>query len=173
MIIQKAHSSDVDRIVSFYEVLTEKLAKSGYDLPWRVGIYPTREQFEAAVARQSLYLCTEQDTIIGAAILNHEQGDGYDTVKWECTPDPDEIAVVHLLCTDPDLHRCGVGTRMIDHLIREAKASGIKSLRLDVLYYNKPAAKLYEKAGFSKRGEVQLCYATTGLAEFWLYELVL
>ena len=92
MIIQKAHSSDVDRIVSFYEALTEKLAKSGYDLPWRVGIYPTREQFETAVARQSLYLCTEQNTIIGAAILNHEQGDGYDTVKWECTPDPDEIA---------------------------------------------------------------------------------
>jgi len=173
MEIRKAKNGELEQILSFYTVLTEKLAAAGYDLPWRVGIYPTRDLFEAAVSQQTMYLCIENDTIIGAAILNGIQGDSYKDIVWQCNPAADEIGVIHLLCTDPDLHGNGIGKSMVKHLIEEARASGIKSLRLDVLYHNQPAAKLYEKAGFLKKGEVQLYYATTGLTVFWLYELVL
>ena len=173
MEIRKAQTEELDQILLFYEALTKKLADVGYDLPWRVGIYPTRDMFETAVAQQTMYLCTEHTAIVAAAILNHAQGDGYHDGTWQCSPSDHEIGVIHLLCTDPDLHGNGIGRRMVEHLIREAQLSGIKSLRLDVLHYNTPAVKLYEQAGFLKKGEVHLCYPTTGPTVFWLYELVL
>lgn len=173
MLIRKALPRDTQNVVAFYESLIRKLAEINYKMPWQVGVYPTAEIFEAAIFEQTLYLCLEGSRIIGAAILNHKQGDGYEDAPWRCNPPAEQIAVIHLLCTDPDLHKSGIGSALLNHLIGEAQTQGVKSLRLDVLHYNTPAAKLYEKAGFVKRAEVQLYYACTGTAIFWLYEKTL
>ena len=173
MLIRNAIVGEEQAVVAFYETLIRKLAKHNYKLPWQVGVYPTAAQLEDAVTRQSMYLCLEDDRILGAAILNGVQGDGYAEAPWQCNVSDDQVSVIHLLCTDPDLHGRGIGAALVNHLIAEARSQGKKSLRLDVLHTNKPAARLYENAGFSKRREVTLFYPTTGTTQFWLYEFVL
>ena len=49
---------------------------------------------------------------------------------------------------------------------------GKKALRLDALKSNLPAQKMYEKAGFTYRGEQRLFTENTGMTDFLYYEKI-
>ena len=52
-----------------------------------------------------------------------------------------------------DFRRLGIGTRLLDHTIGEARAMGLERIQLEVFASNTPAVRLYEKAGFVVEGE--------------------
>ena len=173
MQIRKAVPGEAGLVCTFYQTLIRKLNEKQYGLPWRLGVYPTTELLESAITEQTLYLCLNNREIIGAAIMNRVQGEGYADAHWLCHPPASQIGVIHLLCTDPDVHGQGIGMQLITALIAEARIQNIKSLRLDVLNRNQPAIRLYEKAGFQQTDIVQLDYPSTGLTTFRLYEYTL
>lgn len=172
MQIRKAQPNETGLVIAFYQSIIKKLNEKRYGLPWQFGVYPTAELLEAAIAAQTLHICLNGNEVIGAAILNQNQGKGYDQVPWNCNPSASQIGVIHLLCADPEIHKQGIGSALIRHLCSEACTQNLKSLRLDVLSTNQPAIKLYEKSGFHLTGTVLLNYPSTGLAEFRLYEFV-
>jgi [ribosomal protein S18]-alanine N-acetyltransferase len=57
---------------------------------------------------------------------------------------------VHLLAiaTHPDARRRGVGRRLLEHLLAEARARDAALVTLEVRRSNRPAIALYERAGF-------------------------
>jgi ribosomal protein S18 acetylase RimI-like enzyme len=58
------------------------------------------------------------------------------------------VAAVETLDVDPRYHGQGIGQRLLKAGEEEVKASGIKSIRLEVSTSNLPALRLYEKAGY-------------------------
>jgi phosphinothricin acetyltransferase len=54
----------------------------------------------------------------------------------------------------PEHTRHGVGERMLDHFIREARALGIDNLLASVSSRNEPSLRFYAKAGFERCGEL-------------------
>lgn len=54
--------------------------------------------------------------------------------------------------------------------IRQARETGQKAIRLDVIEDNLPAEKLYRKLGFQYITSHRLFYEDTGWYEFHLYE---
>jgi ribosomal protein S18 acetylase RimI-like enzyme len=51
-----------------------------------------------------------------------------------------------------DLRRRGIGRRLIQRTLREAKEQELKRIELEVLASNTPAIKLYGKMGFVVEG---------------------
>jgi RimJ/RimL family protein N-acetyltransferase len=51
-----------------------------------------------------------------------------------------------------DFRRLGIGTRLLEQTIGEAREMGLERIELEVFASNTPAIKLYEKAGFVVEG---------------------
>ena len=73
---------------------------------------------------------------------------------------------------DPECQGKGIATKTLDELIKIAKETNKKAVRLDAIGTNKPAQKLYEKYGFVNCGKAMEYYESTGKTEFIYYEYV-
>jgi ribosomal protein S18 acetylase RimI-like enzyme len=51
-----------------------------------------------------------------------------------------------------DFRRLGIGTRLLEHTIGEAKETGLERIELEVFASNTAAIRLYERAGFVVEG---------------------
>ncbi|WP_159887914.1 GNAT family N-acetyltransferase [Paenibacillus puerhi] len=63
---------------------------------------------------------------------------------------------VDSLCVFPEFRGQGIGTRLLEALIREAEASEWNKLSLNVERTNVNARRLYERMGFRVRGETTI-----------------
>ena len=70
------------------------------------------------------------------------------------------VLMVRGFAVDPARHRHGIGRRLLDAAIEEARARGARRLTLRVLATNAAARGLYEAAGFTVEGVLR--------EEFWL-----
>lgn len=166
----KAKAKDLQRVIAFYRDVTENSAAAAACCRWKWGQHPSQEMVSGYVQDDCMYLMQEGDRILAAAALTMRQGEDYRPVDWAVDAPDDQVAVVHLLCVDPAIHRQGMGRRMMRYLMARADAEGRKAIRLDALCCNLPAHRLYESLGFAMRG-VQRRYAENmGEMDFWLYE---
>jgi ribosomal-protein-alanine N-acetyltransferase len=57
---------------------------------------------------------------------------------------------IHLLAiaTHPEMRRRGIGDRLMQHLVREARRHGCRYITLEVRKSNEPAISLYRRHGF-------------------------
>lgn len=60
----------------------------------------------------------------------------------------------HLLniCVQPDYQRRGLGTRMVEHLLDEARRRGVRMALLEVRVSNQVAYRIYQRLGFDEIG---------------------
>lgn len=56
------------------------------------------------------------------------------------------------VCVREESRRSGVGTLLVDHMIRETAKAGIRVWHLEVRKSNEQAIRLYEKFGFQQDG---------------------
>ncbi len=66
------------------------------------------------------------------------------------------------LAVDPAHQRRGVGMRILQHLLREARQQECEWATLEVREHNQAAIQLYEKAGFQQLGQRKQYYSDTG-----------
>lgn len=146
--IRKAELQDIDGVEKCYvELLLHEQEHGAYTV-WQLGVYPTRETAEKALAEGSLYIMESAGEICASIILNQTQPPEYDRIKWKYPAKPDEVLTVHLLCVKPTSAGRGIGKQMVRFAFEEAKRLHCKTVRLDTGAQNKPAAALYEKLGF-------------------------
>jgi ribosomal-protein-alanine N-acetyltransferase len=63
------------------------------------------------------------------------------------------------IAVHPEFRNCGIGSMLMDALIKEAEAQGIKALTLEVRKSNLKAQALYRKYGFEGTGARKRYYA--------------
>ena len=128
---------------------------------------------QSAITNGEMYIASIDDSIVSAMVVNHKCEDGYSSVRWGVQADANCVASLHLLGVAPSMQRRGIATEMVAYAITTCRDSGMKALRLDVIYDNVPAQKLYSGMGFTHIETVKLFYEDTGLMDFMLYELPL
>lgn len=171
--IRQAHAGEFEAVREFYTVLIDRIRNTRYYPRWQIGIHPSDLMLKSAVAQGEMYLALRGKQIIGAMIVNHTAGDGYNSAAWPTGASRNEALVIHVLGVMPEDGRKGVGTAMVEAAIRLGRAQNMKAIRLDVLKGNLPAVKLYLRAGFVYVETIKLFYEVTGLSEFELYEYAL
>lgn len=83
MKIVKAIAGQYDDVRSFYHSLIDAMKDSRYDFGWEKDIYTAPEFLKESIESGELYICTEDEHIVGAMVLNHKCNDGYRKYKWQ------------------------------------------------------------------------------------------
>lgn len=171
--IRKARDGEEHQVLDFYYQLVDTMKGTPYCPKWEKGVYPVLSDIAGAIGANTLYVATENHEIIGAFILNHSQGEGYQFVNWQTKNSDDRIAVLHLLATAPACQEKGVGKKLLGKAVEVCKNQKDIAIRLDTLPWNVPGKRLYENFGFQYKGDVELNYPSTGKIAFSMYEYVL
>ncbi len=133
--------------------------------------HPSKEYIFDSISRGELFVCVENDKILGAAVLSENPEGAYELGDWKKELSRGEYLVIHTLATSTENKRKGVGSFMVDGCIAYAKANGYKAVRLDVLKENTPAINLYKNKGFTFAGRRDLLRNIDYIEDFDLYEL--
>jgi len=171
--IEKGTADDLDELEKLYDELNDYLASTVNYPGWIKGVYPIRETAEQSVRHGDLFVLRMDGIIAGSVILNHEQEEAYDQATWGVEADYKDIIVVRTLVVHPRYMNKGVGSELMNFARQYSLSSGMKAIRLDVSVNNTAAIKLYEKAGYSYIGTVDLGLVYEHLKWFKLYELIL
>jgi [ribosomal protein S18]-alanine N-acetyltransferase len=130
------------------------LERRAFSLPW------TPDSFQALLgAERARFVVAVPEESSRAAGSGAGPGGpspvlGYGVLWW--ASDQGELAN---LAVDPDFRRRGVGSLLLDHLLAEAGAAGLRAVFLEVRASNEAAASLYEKRGFREVGVRRDYYA--------------
>ena len=171
--IIQAMPGDLQNAVKFYCELITSMREREFRPDWKMGIYPTEQILLDAIIKKTMYFTYFENILAGIMILNRNYPPEYETVKWQTDAEKSEIMIIHALAVSAVYQGKGIAKQMVAAAVEISKQNKAKTIRLDVLEKNIPAAKLYLSAGFKYIDSVKMFYEDTGWASFRLYELVL
>lgn len=149
--VRRATADDLPAIIALYERVIAHMRVNPPDVWWDMGAHPTVDHLERETAEGNLFVAPG-DPLLGAFIIDDKEGEDYDLAPWDVPAAAGEVAVLHLLCTDPSARGCGVGRSLIAAAAAEARRRGAIALRLDTFDIDVPAASLYRSCGFCDYG---------------------
>lgn len=164
------HAADFEKVKNTYIDVIENTPQIERHAQWVYGKHPTDELLMEYIERNEVYFLTDGENIAGVVVICMCQGEDYKPINWQEDLRNDQVAVIHLLAVCPAYQRRSLGLRILDEAMNHAVKNGKKALRLDLLKSNHPAQRLYEKAGFSYRGERKMYAENTGILDFLFYE---
>lgn len=167
--IRKAKQTELDAIIDFYYRLIDKMHELPFNPIWEKDVYPTRDFVSSSIENEEFYIMTDGSDIIAASVLNHSL-DGYDDVKWTVDAKKDQVLVLHAVAVSPEHLGKGYGKQMVRFAIETAKATDMKTVRLDVFPGNTPAERAYLSEGFRYVDTKAMCYGNAGVRSYSLYE---
>ena len=146
-IIELAKETDKQEILKLYK------AQLGREFcPWNE-YYPSMDEIEFDLSRDSLFVMKEDDKIIAAiSIDDDEQVDSLPYWSAELVPG----AELSRLAVSPDCQGKGVAKEMIVYGLEQLKKRNFKSLHFLVNKHNVKALKCYSAFDFTKVGECEL-----------------
>lgn len=166
----RANSMDLKRLSDFYKSVIEKTPHMAELVKWRYGLHPSDEIIQEYIDSKEMYYVEENGRIIAALAVTGTQNEEYHTDKWQAALKDDEVSVVHLLAVNPDVQKQSVASRVMKEVLINARMANKKAVRLDALYSNTPAHRLYESLGFCKCGIENWYVPNLGETDFVLYE---
>ncbi len=163
-------TDDFDTVKSKYIDVIENTPKIHRHAHWEYGKHPSDELLKFYIDRGEMYFLSEGENIAGMTVISMCQGDDYRNISWQEDLKNDEVATLHLLAVCPAYRGKSLGITILEKAIDIAVRNGKKALRLDALKTNLPARRMFERAGFSYRGERRAYADHTGFLDFVYYE---
>lgn len=173
MQLRKAVTEEYDTVRDFYWNLIDEMQNRKNTVGWKKDIYPTQQFLKVSIENNDLYVLDGENGIIASVILNSSWNEGYDGLPWSIDCPRESILVPHALGVEANSQNRGIGKMVVQDMIELAKATGKKTIRLDILSGNIAAERLYTKMGFQYVQEKDMFYEDTGWTKFVMYELVL
>ena len=173
MELTQATPADYDRIAAFYRHVIDHTENADIYCRWKYGLHPSDGMIRDYIRDGLLYIWAEGGSILAAAAVEPQQGEDYRSTEWSLPLADEEVAVVHLLCVEPQRQKQGLAGKFMRQILDLAGRMGKKAIRLDAISCNLPAQLLYESLGFSRRGTQRWYAGNTGWIDFYLYEIIL
>lgn len=174
MIIRLAKKEDFEELRNFYIFMNEVINKRTNSFQEKNAHFPSDEMIQEAIDKQFQFIGIEDDKIIAGMIGNHSCDAGYRKVNWQVGALQEEVTVLHALRVLPEYEGRGFAKQMIRFLLEEAKKSGQKAVRLDVLEGYEAPLKMYMGFGFIHIDTIEIFYEDIGKRmRFKLLEKVL
>lgn len=150
MELRKAVADDIAEIVKIYDKVLDNEESGKSSVGWKRGIYPTRDTAAGALERSDLFVMTEGEEVVAAAIINQIQGVDYAFAKWHYAAPAEEVMVLHTLVVDPERGGHGYGTAFVKFYEEYARENHCLYLRMDTNALNTPARRLYNHLGYEE-----------------------
>ncbi len=169
--VVRCAEKDINAVGAFYDIAVKYLTEHVNYPKWRYKEYPSLHTVQSACQSGTQYMCIENGKVVGAFVLNCDPQGAYDRAVWGKDLCDGEYMVIHSFATHPSLSRKGIGEKMLNFCIKQAKKQNMQAIRLDVVPTNLPAKAFYEKYGFRFVGEIDLNRNFEDIPTFCLYEL--
>lgn len=155
-IIKKARACDISGIAAIYDRIHD-LEESGLlTTGWVRSVYPTEKTAMQALDAGDLFVMLQDETVLAAARINHEQVPEYKNAAWKYQGVPESsVMVLHMLTVDPRFSGRGLGSEFVRFYEKYALENGCHYLRMDTNEKNSAARALYSKLGYSEAGIVE------------------
>ncbi len=154
LMIRKATESDIPAVAEIYAHILANEDPAKPATGWLKGIYPVEATARAALGRDDLFVCIEDDKVVASAIINRTQVDVYADCKWSLECEDDEVMVLHTLTVEPACAGRGIGRKFVAFYEDYAREHNCKALRMDTNAVNITARGLYSKLGYTEVGIV-------------------
>lgn len=105
--------------------------------------YPAREHISYHLEQDELYCLFEDDSLVGAVVLNEWQSPEYKRIDWSETDG--RFLIVHSFVIHPLSQGKGYSKVLLSFWESEARRKGYNSIRLDCFTRNPVSLSLYEK----------------------------
>lgn len=168
--IRLCRQREAEAVGAFYDEVVKQLVQHVNWPKWTYKVYPSTTFVRQMTEQNSQFVCTLDDKLVAAFVLNDDPQGAYDRVNWSIPLDRGEYLVCHAVAVATDMQNKGVGGRIVDFCKQFASSHGYKAIRLDVVPSNIPAKKLYESCGFRYRGDVDLSRGYKDIPLFSMYE---
>ena len=152
--IRKATESDIPAVAEIYAHILANEDPAKPATGWLKGIYPVEATARAALGRDDLFVCIEDDKVVASAIINRTQVDVYADCKWSLECEDDEVMVLHTRTVEPACAGRGIGRKFVAFYEDYARGHNCKALRIDTNAVNITARGLYSKLGYTEVGIV-------------------
>ena len=158
MTIRKATEKDVSDVAAVYDAIHTAEEAGEAVIGWVRGVYPTEETARAAFERGDLFVQEKGENIVGAAIINQTQCDGYETGAWQYPAENHEVMVLHTLVINPAAAGHGYGRAFVAFYEDHARQNGCRALRMDTNVKNARARAMYKKLGYREIGVISTVF---------------
>ena len=166
------HTYDFETVKRKYIEVIENTPHIEEYAHWNYGKHPRDELLKTYIDRGEMYFLMDGEESAGMAAVAMGQGEECRNILWRDNLPSDEVATIHLLAVCPSHRGRSLGIKILEDAMEIAARKGKKAVRLDVLKSNIPALKMYDKAGFTYRGEQVLYIENTGMIDFLYYEKI-
>lgn len=161
--IRRATASDLLAIVALVREVVPLMNASG-NFQWTAE-YPNATVFEKDIAQNNLWVAELSGQVIGIAALTQDQDTEYADADWDAA---EPALVTHRLAVSPTAQGHGVAQALLAQAEHEARALGLRTLRVDTNSENTATQRLFPKLGYRFAGEIKLAFRP-GL-RFFCYE---
>lgn len=163
LLIRRAAVADLPAIVALVRDVVPLMNASG-NFQWTAE-YPNAAVFERDIAQNHLWVAELTGQVIGIAALTQDQDAEYADADWDAT---EPALVTHRLAVSPQAQGLGVAQALLQQAEHEARALGLRTLRVDTNSENAATQRLFPKLGYRFAGEIKLAFRP-GL-RFFCYE---
>lgn len=157
--IRKAVLQDISEVSAIYEEIHSAEENGSMTIGWKRDVYPTENTAVNALRRGDLFVMTDdRGAVIGAAIINQTQAEGYEKGNWKYPAEEQEIMVLHTLVISPSANGRGYGKAFEQFYEEYAREHRCRYLRIDTNAKNVRAREFYRKLGYSEADIVRTSF---------------
>ena len=161
--VRRATVADLPALVALLRAVVPLMQASG-NFQWS-NDYPNEAVFRQDIARQHLWVAELAGELAGVAALTQDQDAEYADADWDAA---EPALVTHRLAVAPAAQGRGVAQALLAQAEHEARALGLRTLRVDTNSENAATQRLFPKLGYRFAGEIRLAFRP-GL-RFFCYE---
>ncbi len=161
--IRRATAADLPAVVALVRAVVPLMNAAG-NFQWTTE-YPSEAVFRQDIARRHLWVAERLGALEGVAALTQDQDAEYAGADWDAA---EPALVTHRLAVAPAAQGRGVAGALLAHAEHEARARGLRALRVDTNSENAATQRLFPKLGYRFAGEITLAFRP-GL-RFFCYE---
>ena len=143
---------DIPCILEIVEDARKSLARRQVD-QWQ-GPYPDAARFEEDIRLGECFMMEHQDDAVGFFVLSTAHQENYDAItdgKWS---NDNPYCALHRCAIAKEYRGSGASGAMIRCVEEQARAYGLKCIRVDTHRKNKPMQTLLRESGFRYRGNI-------------------
>lgn len=161
--LRRAMSADLPAIIQLVGQVVPLMNAVG-NYQW-TNEYPNEAVFEKDIAQNHLWVAELDGELAGVAALTQDQDAEYADADWDAA---EPALVTHRLAVAPSAHGRGIAQALLQQAEHEARALGLRTLRVDTNSENAATQRLFPKLGYRFAGEIKLAFRP-GL-RFFCYE---
>lgn len=162
-VLRRATPDDLPAILALVQQVVP-LMNAADNYQW-TNEYPNKAVFAKDIERQHLWVAELAGELAGVAALTQDQDAEYADADWDAA---EPALVTHRLAVAPLAQGRGVAQALLQQAEHEARALGLRTLRVDTNSENAATQRLFPKLGYRFAGEIRLAFRP-GL-RFFCYE---